>query len=143
MSANPGEPPKAVAKVASGGELSRISLAVQVACARRSARTCMIFDEVDAGIGGGVAEIVGRKLRELGERGQVLCVTHLAQVASQAHHQHRVTKLTDGRTSRTVVAALRQDERVEELARMLGGLEITRKARDHAREMLKTSESAG
>jgi DNA repair protein RecN (Recombination protein N) len=73
----------------------------------------------------------------------VLCVTHLAQVASQAHHQHRVTKLTDGRASRTVVAALKQDERVEELARMLGGLEITRKARDHAREMLKTSESAG
>ena len=143
MSANPGEPPKPVAKVASGGELSRISLAVQVASARRSARTCMIFDEVDAGIGGGVAEIVGRKLRELGERGQVLCVTHLAQVASQAHHQHRVTKLTDGRASRTVVAALRQDERVEELARMLGGVEITRKARDHAREMLKTSESAG
>jgi len=143
VSANPGEPPKAVAKVASGGELSRISLAVQVACARRSARTCMIFDEVDAGIGGGVAEIVGRKLRELGERGQVLCVTHLAQVASQAHHQHVVTKLTDGRASRTVVAALRQDERVEELARMLGGVEITRKARDHAREMLKTSETAG
>jgi DNA repair protein RecN (Recombination protein N) len=143
VSANPGEPPKPVAKVASGGELSRISLAVQVASARRSARTCMIFDEVDAGIGGGVAEIVGRKLRELGERGQVLCVTHLAQVASQAHHQHRVTKLTDGRASRTVVAALKQDERVEELARMLGGLEITRKARDHAREMLKTSESAG
>ena len=143
VSANPGEPPKPVAKVASGGELSRISLAVQVASARRSARTCMIFDEVDAGIGGGVAEIVGRKLRELGERGQVLCVTHLAQVASQAHHQHRVTKLTDGRASRTTVAALKQDERVEELARMLGGLEITRKARDHAREMLKTSESAG
>jgi DNA repair protein RecN (Recombination protein N) len=143
VSANPGEPPKPVARVASGGELSRISLAVQVASARRSARTCMIFDEVDAGIGGGVAEIVGRKLRELGERGQVLCVTHLAQVASQAHHQHRVTKLTDGRASRTVVAALRQDERVEELARMLGGIEITRKARDHAREMLKTSESAG
>jgi DNA repair protein RecN (Recombination protein N) len=142
VSANPGEPPKPVARVASGGELSRISLAVQVASARRSARTCMIFDEVDAGIGGGVAEIVGRKLRELGERGQVLCVTHLAQVASQAHHQHRVTKLTDGRASRTVVAALRQDERVEELARMLGGIEITRKARDHAREMLKTSEPA-
>ena len=143
VSANPGEPAKAVAKVASGGELSRISLAVQVAAARRNARTCMIFDEVDAGIGGGVAEIVGRKLRELGERGQVLCVTHLAQVASQAHHQHRVTKLTDGRTSRTAVTALRQDERVEELARMLGGVEITRKAREHAREMLKASGEAG
>jgi len=143
VSANPGEPAKAVARVASGGELSRISLAVQVAAARQNARTCMIFDEVDAGIGGGVAEIVGRKLRELGERGQVLCVTHLAQVASQAHHQHRVTKLTDGRTSRTAVSALRQDERVEELARMLGGVDITRKAREHAREMLKASGQAG
>jgi DNA repair protein RecN (Recombination protein N) len=143
VSANPGEPPKPVARVASGGELSRISLAVQVAAARRNARTCMIFDEVDAGIGGGVAEIVGRKLRELGERGQVLCVTHLAQVASQAHHQHRVAKLTDGRASRTAVAALGPDERVEELARMLGGLEVTRKAREHAREMLKASGSGG
>ena len=143
VSANPGEPAKPVAKVASGGELSRISLAVQVAAARRNGRTCMIFDEVDSGIGGGVAEIVGRKLRELGERGQVLCVTHLAQVASQAHHQHRVTKLADGRTSRTVVSALGADERVEELARMLGGVEITRKAREHAREMLRTTVAAG
>lgn len=142
VSANPGEPPKPVARVASGGELSRISLAVQVAAARRSGKASMIFDEVDAGIGGGVAEVVGRKLRELGERGQVLCVTHLAQVASQAHRQHRVTKLTDGRTSRTVVAALGTDERVEELARMLGGVEITRKAREHAREMLKAAASA-
>jgi DNA repair protein RecN (Recombination protein N) len=99
----------------------------------------MVFDEVDAGIGGGVAEIVGRLLRELGDRGQVLCVTHLAQVASQAHHQHRVSKVTDGRTSRTVVTALRKDERVEELARMLGGVAITRKAREHAREMLEAS----
>jgi DNA repair protein RecN (Recombination protein N) len=143
VSANPGEPPKPVSKVASGGELSRISLAVQVASARRLARTCMIFDEVDAGIGGGVAEIVGRKLRELGERGQVLCVTHLAQVASQAHHQHRVSKLTDGRTSRTAVATLGPDERVEELARMLGGVEITRKAREHAREMLRATGAGG
>jgi DNA repair protein RecN (Recombination protein N) len=142
VSANPGEPPKPVAKVASGGELSRISLAVQVAAANRNARTCMIFDEVDSGIGGGVAEIVGRKLRELGDRGQVLCVTHLAQVASQAHHQHRVAKLTDGRTSRTAVSALKADERVEELARMLGGVEVTRKAREHAREMLRASGSA-
>jgi len=139
VAANPGEPPKPVAKVASGGELSRISLAVQVATAKRQASTCMIFDEVDAGIGGGVAEIVGRKLRELGERGQVLCVTHLAQVASQAHHQHRVVKLTDGRSSRTAVAALGAGERVEELARMLGGVEITHKAREHAREMLKAA----
>jgi DNA repair protein RecN (Recombination protein N) len=142
-SANPGEPPKPVARVASGGELSRISLAVQVAAAKRRARTCMIFDEVDAGIGGGVAEIVGRKLRELGERGQVLCVTHLAQVASQAHHQHRVAKLTDGRSSRTAVRRLGAEERIEELARMLGGVEITRKAREHAREMLRAAAAAG
>jgi DNA repair protein RecN (Recombination protein N) len=103
----------------------------------------MIFDEVDAGIGGGVAEIVGRKLRELGERGQVLCVTHLAQVASQAHHQHRVAKLTDGRSSRTAVRRLGAEERIEELARMLGGVEITRKAREHAREMLRAAAAAG
>ncbi len=142
VSANPGQPVKAVAKVASGGELSRISLAVQVAAAHRHGQSCMIFDEVDAGVGGGVAEIVGRQLHELGERGQVLCVTHLAQVASQAHHQLRVTKLTDGRTSRTTVTALGADERVEELARMLGGIEITRKAREHAREMLRVAGTA-
>jgi DNA repair protein RecN (Recombination protein N) len=143
VSANPGEPVKPVARVASGGELSRISLAVQVAVARRTASNCLVFDEVDAGIGGAVAEVVGRKLRELGERGQVLCVTHLAQVASQAHRQHRVSKLTDGRSSRTTVTALDDGERVEELARMLGGVEVTRKAREHAREMLKASGQAG
>jgi DNA repair protein RecN (Recombination protein N) len=84
-----------------------------------------------------VAEMVGRQLAALGRRGQVLCVTHLAQVASQADHQVRVAKMTDGRTSRMTVTELGQDERVEELARMLGGVEITRKTRDHAREMLK------
>jgi DNA repair protein RecN (Recombination protein N) len=138
VSANPGQPVKPVAKVASGGELSRISLAVQVAAAADDARgpTCMIFDEVDAGVGGGVAEIVGRQLHALGARGQVLCVTHLPQVASQADHHVRVAKLTDGRTSRTSLAELRDAERVEELARMLGGVSITDKAREHAREML-------
>ncbi len=136
VSANPGQPVKPIGKVASGGELSRISLAVQVAAARASASTCMIFDEVDAGVGGAVAEMVGRQLGQLGERGQVLCVTHLAQVASQAHHQVRVTKLTDGKTSRMTLAELGPDERVEELARMLGGVVITRKTRDHAKEML-------
>ncbi|MGH8136308.1 MAG: DNA repair protein RecN, partial [Steroidobacteraceae bacterium] len=142
VSANPGQPVKPVAKVASGGELSRICLAVQVAVAHREARICMIFDEVDAGIGGSVAEIVGRKLRKLADRGQVLCVTHLAQVASQAHHQLRVSKLTDGRASRTIVTSLGPEERVEELARMLGGIEITRKAREHAREMLRSTGAA-
>jgi DNA repair protein RecN (Recombination protein N) len=141
VSANPGQPPKPVAKVASGGELSRISLAVQVAAATGSqGRLCMIFDEVDAGVGGGVAERVGRQLHALGTRGQVLCVTHLAQVASQADHHVRVAKLTDGKTSRTTLAALGVEERVEELARMLGGVELTQAAREHAREMLGARE---
>ena len=137
VSANPGQTPKSLAKVASGGELSRISLAVQVAAAAKTSAQCMVFDEVDAGIGGAVAEIVGRQLRELGERAQVLCVTHLAQVASQAHSQFRVTKLTDGKITRTAVKSLGQPERVDEIARMLGGIDITEQARAHAREMLE------
>ena len=106
VSANPGQPPRALAKVASGGELSRISLAIQVAAAQTDALPCLVFDEVDAGVGGGVAEIVGRQLRALGERAQVLCVTHLPQVGSQAHAHVRVTKLTDGKTTRTVPTVL-------------------------------------
>jgi DNA repair protein RecN (Recombination protein N) len=135
VTANPGSPPRALAKVASGGELARLSLAVQVSCTAEESR-CMVFDEVDAGIGGAVAEIVGRELRALGARGQVLCVTHLPQVASQAHHHLRVTKLTDGRTTRTTLTELTADDRIEELARMLGGIEVTSKAREHARDML-------
>jgi DNA repair protein RecN (Recombination protein N) len=138
VTANPGQPLRPLAKVASGGELSRLSLAVQVSCASRATR-CMVFDEVDAGIGGAVAEIVGRELRSLGESSQVLCVTHLPQVASQGHNHLRVTKLTDGRTTRTTLTPLTPDDRVEELARMLGGVEVTAKARDHAKEMLKTA----
>jgi DNA repair protein RecN (Recombination protein N) len=138
VTANPGQPLRPLSKVASGGELSRLSLAVQVSCAARETR-CMVFDEVDSGIGGAVAEIVGRELRALAELGQVLCVTHLPQVASQAHHHVRVNKVTDGRTTRTALTELTHDERVEELARMLGGIEITAKAREHAREMLKVS----
>jgi DNA repair protein RecN (Recombination protein N) len=99
----------------------------------------MVFDEVDSGIGGAVAEIVGRELRALGERGQVLCVTHLPQVASQGHHHLRVTKLTDGKTTRTSLTALSSDDRIEELARMLGGVDVTSKAREHAREMLQVA----
>jgi DNA repair protein RecN (Recombination protein N) len=136
VTANPGQPLRPLSKVASGGELSRLSLAVQVSCAARETR-CMVFDEVDSGIGGAIAEIVGRQLRALGDSGQVLCVTHLPQVASQGHHHLRVTKLTDGRTTRISLAELTAPERVEELARMLGGVEITAKAREHAREMLK------
>ncbi|HNR23728.1 MAG TPA: DNA repair protein RecN, partial [Steroidobacteraceae bacterium] len=130
-----------LAKVASGGELARLSLAVQVARGGREGR-CMVFDEVDAGIGGAVAEIVGAELRALGDRSQVLSVTHLPQVASQGHHHLRVSKLTDGRTTRTQIVALDGDARVEELARMLGGVEVTDKARAHAREMLRLSRGA-
>jgi DNA repair protein RecN (Recombination protein N) len=136
VSANPGQPLKSLAKVASGGELSRISLAVQVAGRSQSSSLCMVFDEVDAGIGGAVAEIVGRQLRELGERAQVLCVTHLAQVAAQAHSQFRVTKLSDGKITRTAVKTLGDAERTDEIARMLGGIDITEQARAHARDML-------
>ncbi len=140
VTANPGQPPRALAKVASGGELARLSLAVQVSCAAQESR-CMVFDEVDAGIGGAVAEIVGRELRALGARGQVLCVTHLPQVACQAHHHLRVTKLTDGRTTRTTLTELTGNDRVEELARMLGGIEVTAKAREHARDMLAAMQA--
>ena len=108
----------------------------------------MVFDEVDAGIGGAVAEIVGRELRSLGEgaqsKGQALCVTHLAQVAAQGHQHLRVSKLTDGRSTRIKVGELRDAARVEELARMLGGVEITERARSHAREMLeRAGQEAG
>jgi DNA repair protein RecN (Recombination protein N) len=141
VTANPGQPLRPLAKVASGGELSRLSLAVQVSCAARDPR-CMIFDEVDAGIGGGVAEIVGRELRALGECGQVICVTHLPQVASQGHQHLRVTKVSDGKTTRTHLAVLTPAERIEELARMLGGIEVTAKARAHAGEMLRSVAAA-
>jgi DNA repair protein RecN (Recombination protein N) len=138
VSANPGQPPKPIAKVASGGELSRISLAVQVAAAHQSrGPSCMIFDEVDAGVGGAVAEMVGRELAALGRRGQALCVTHLPQVASQADHHIRVAKLSDGKTSRTRLSVLSVEERIEELARMLAGVEVTESARSHARELLE------
>ncbi len=136
VAANPGQPPKPLAKVASGGELSRISLAIQVAAVESTRLPCLVFDEVDAGIGGGVAEIVGRQLRTLSDKAQVLCVTHLPQVASQAQNHVRVAKLTDGRTTRTTLTRLHDQDRVEEIARMLGGVEITDRAREHAAEML-------
>jgi DNA repair protein RecN (Recombination protein N) len=143
VSANPGQPPRPLAKVASGGELSRISLAIQVAAAQGDTLPCLVFDEVDAGVGGGVAEIVGRQLRTLGDRTQALCVTHLPQVASQAHAHVRVTKLTDGKTTRTALHSLSDEERIEEIARMLGGVSITDKARDHAAEMLRAPRANG
>jgi DNA repair protein RecN (Recombination protein N) len=136
VSANPGQPLQPLAKVASGGELSRISLAIQVATAECGSVPTLVFDEVDVGIGGRVAEIVGRLLRRLGESRQVLCVTHLPQVAAQGHAQLRVAKQAiDGRTF-TEITTLSAAERVDEVARMLGGAEITATTRAHAEEML-------
>ena len=136
ISANPGQTPQPLARIASGGELSRMSLAIQVIASGGSDIPTMIFDEVDSGVGGGVAEMVGRRLCELGANRQVLCVTHLPQVASQADNHIRVIKITDGRTTRTGVSVLTRDERIEELARMLGGVKITERTREHAAEML-------
>jgi len=110
-------------------------------CCARTAAPCMVFDEVDAGIGGAVAEIVGRELRALGTGAQALCVTHLAQVACQGHQHLRVAKLTDGRSTRITVTPLTAEARIEEIARMLGGLEITARARSHAVEMLQRADS--
>ena len=136
ISANPGQAPQPLAKIASGGELSRMSLAIQVIASDGSRIPTMIFDEVDSGVGGGVAEMVGRRLADLGQSRQVLCVTHLPQVAALAGQHFRIAKVSDGKLTRTTAERLGDDERVEEIARMLGGVEITRKTLDHAREML-------
>jgi len=136
VSANPGQSVKALNKVASGGELSRISLAIQVILSESSMIPTLIFDEVDSGIGGGIAEIVGRKLRQIAANRQVFCVTHLPQVASQAHQHLQVNKTkTDVETS-TDVVILDQQQRLEEIARMLGGMTITDQTRAHAQEMI-------
>ena len=136
VAANPGVEPRALARVASGGELSRIGLAIQVITSKAALMPTLIFDEVDAGIGGGVAEIVGRQLKTLGRERQVLCVTHLPQVAAQADQQWSVSKFgIEGRV-KTMVSVLDQKARVEEVARMLGGTEITATTRKHAAEML-------
>lgn len=138
ISANPGQPPRPLAKVASGGELSRMSLAIQVIASDGTTIPTMVFDEIDSGIGGGVAEMVGRRLKQVAENRQVLCVTHLPQVASIADHHLRINKVTDGKSTRTGITRLGIDERIEELARMLGGVAITQKTRAHAAEMLKS-----
>lgn len=136
LAANPGQARMPLSKVASGGELSRMSLAIQVIASDGSAIPTMVFDEVDSGIGGGVAEMLGRRLAELGTSRQVLCVTHLPQVASLAAEHFRISKVTDGKATRTTVQPLQKEERIEELARMLGGVEITKKTLEHAEEML-------
>jgi DNA repair protein RecN (Recombination protein N) len=136
VSANPGLPPKPLVKVASGGELSRISLAIQVTTSNDKTTPTMIFDEVDSGIGGGIAEIVGQKLRALSHNRQVLCVTHLPQVAAQAHWHLYVQKNQQTDITSSSVRLLNNAERVEEVARMLGGVNITANTLAHAQEML-------
>jgi len=139
VSTNAGAVAQPLAKVASGGELSRISLAIQVITGKAAAVPTLIFDEVDAGIGGAVAEVVGKKLRALGNERQVLCVTHLPQVAAQADNQWSVAKLTANGVTRSRVSVLDDKARIEEIARMLGGLEITSTTRRHAAEMLQSA----
>ncbi|MGC1507098.1 DNA repair protein RecN [Ketobacter sp.] len=140
VSTNPGQPIKALNKVASGGELSRISLAIQVACAATTNVSTLVFDEVDVGIGGAVAQIVGKLLQELGTNNQVLCVTHLPQVAAQGHTHLHVNKQTSKKQTHTDIAKLSQDEKVAEIARMLGGLKITNQTLAHARELIEDSQ---
>jgi DNA repair protein RecN (Recombination protein N) len=134
VATNPGQPPEALEKVASGGELSRIGLAVQVITSHQV--PTLIFDEVDSGISGPTASVVGQLLRKLGEKAQVLCVTHLPQVAASAHNQMLVTKFSDGSTTETHMQALEQEQRVEELARLLTGDKLTATALANARELL-------
>ena len=140
VSAGPGQAQRPLSKVASGGELSRISLAIQVSSVHGSAVPTLVFDEADVGVGGRVAEIVGRQLRTLGESHQILCVTHLAQVAARAHH-HAVVRKSLGRdgTPGVGVEPVCGEGRTGEIARMLGGETITPKTLAHAREMLDGS----
>ena len=136
VSANQGMEPRPLHKVASGGELSRISLALQVTVSQVASVPVLVFDEVDVGIGGGVAEVVGKMLRRLGEHYQVLCVTHLPQVASRGNQHWRVSKQAQDGQTRSRIEQLDMPQRVEEIARMLGGLDITETTRKHAAEML-------
>ncbi|TLX62885.1 DNA repair protein RecN [Stutzerimonas nosocomialis] len=141
VSANPGQPLRPLAKVASGGELSRISLAIQVITAQTSRVPTLVFDEVDVGIGGPTAEVVGQLLRRLGERGQVLTVTHLPQVAAQGHHHLFVHKARGSDATRTAVADLDGNARIEEIARMLGGVDLTEQSIAHARQMVTSAQA--
>lgn len=141
VSANAGQPLRPLAKVASGGELSRISLAIQAITAQCKGVSTLVFDEVDVGIGGRVAEIVGRQLRRLAANRQVLCVTHLPQVAALGDHHLRVVKMAAGGRARIAIEPLKDTERADELARMLGGIEITPQTVAHARTLLRQSRN--
>jgi DNA repair protein RecN (Recombination protein N) len=136
VSTNPGQALQPLAKIVSGGELSRISLAIQVLTAQTDTTPTLIFDEVDVGIGGGTAEIVGRLLRKLAKTTQVLCVTHLAQVAAQSQQHFQISKSTAENITQTFVRNLTQTDKIQEIARMLGGVKITKQTLAHAKEML-------
>jgi DNA repair protein RecN (Recombination protein N) len=142
VSANPGQPPRALRKVASGGELARISLAIEVAALGLDSVPTMIFDEVDSGIGGAVAEVVGKKLRALGAERQVMCVTHLPQVASQGHRHIQVSKAVQNGSTHSQVQILDDKNRIEEIARMLGGVDITKETRANAKQMLQQAQQS-
>ncbi len=140
VTANKGQPLQPLAKVASGGELSRISLAIQVASAEVASLPSMIFDEVDVGIGGGIAEVVGQKMQQLGRHRQVFSITHLAQVAAYGDQQLNIRKHTEDDQTKTQVTQLDDDARIEELARMLGGMKITEQTLKHAEEVLSLAQ---
>ena len=139
VSANPGQPLQPLNKVASGGELSRISLAIQVITAEKEVTPTLIFDEIDAGIGGRTADIVGQLLRKLAESTQVICITHLPQVAAQGHNHILIEKTTNTYDTEVILTTLNQNERVDEIARMLGGIKITQQTLAHAKEMLNAA----
>ena len=141
VTANKGQPLQSLAKVASGGELSRISLAIQVATAEVASLPTLIFDEVDVGIGGGIAEVVGKKMQQLGLQKQILSITHLAQVASHGHRHLRIEKHTENEATFTHVVDLKTEQRIEELARMMGGLTVTEQTLNHAKEMLHIAQT--
>lgn len=140
ISTNPGDPCKSLARIASGGELSRISLAIQAIAAKNSSIPTLVFDEVDVGIGGATADIVGSILRDLGGLGQILCITHQPQVASKAHSHMKVSKNTKGNLTFSNIITLNDSEKVNEVARMLGGVDITDATLSHAEEMLSFKE---
>ena len=142
VSTNAGQDCKSLAKFASGGELARISLAIQMITASRGRIPTLIFDEVDSGVGGGIAEIVGQQLRALGKSNQVICITHLPQVASLAHHHLRVQKQSENKLAQTQVCRLDASERVREIARMLSGVEITEQSLAHAEDMITRAQES-
>lgn len=137
----PGTEPGALSRIASGGELSRISLAIQVITATSSNTPTLIFDEVDVGVGGATAEVVGTLLRKLGATAQIVCVTHLPQVAAQGHHHYVVSKSTTSDSASTTVVKLNEEEKIDEIARMLGGVEKTEQSLAHAEKMLGSQKS--